>query len=60
MRRNARKVPLSIFLTPQADLGPLTESIATATVVDVDEQRMSRSDCTNAHADVDFRVSHIT
>ena len=44
----------------QADLGvrcPLTESVDT--VVYVNEQRISRSDCTDAHADLDRCSSHI-
>ena len=44
----------------QADLGfrcLLTESMDT--VVYVDEQRMSRSDCTDAHAHPVFPCSHV-
>ena len=44
----------------QADLGlgcPLIESMGT--VVYVDEKRMSRSDCTDAHADLDLRCLHM-
>ena len=44
----------------QADQGllcPLTESIDT--VGYVDEQRMSRLDCTNAYHHLDFRCSHM-
>ena len=37
---------------------PLTESMDT--VVYVDEQRMSRSDCMDAHAELDLRYSHVT
>ena len=37
---------------------PLTESMDT--VVYVDEQRMHRSDCMVAHADLEFRCSLIT
>ena len=47
-------------LLTQADLGlrcPLTESMDT--VVYVDEQRMIRSDCTDAHADLDLRCPQI-
>ena len=43
----------------QADLGihgPLTGSLDI--VVSVDEQRMSRSDCTYAHAQQDLHCSH--
>ena len=36
---------------------PLTESMDT--VIYVYEQRMSRSDCTDVHAHLDFHCSHV-
>ena len=57
MMRNAQKGPLCNLQTmqAQADLGlrcPLTESVDT--VVYVDEQKMPRLDCKDAHADLDL------
>ena len=52
--------PRSACANAQAELGlhcPLTELMNT--VVYVDEQRMLRSDCTDAHVDLDLRCSQI-
>ena len=64
----ARKGPLCNLRTTQdkfsvfaqADLGlryPLTESMDT--LIYVDEQRMPRSDCINAHYDLGLQCSHM-
>ena len=37
---------------------PLTESLDT--VVNIDEHRILRLDCTDARANLDFRCSHMT
>ena len=52
--------PRSACAFAQAELGlrcPLIASMDTASYVD--EQRMLRSDCTDVHADLDLRCSHI-
>ena len=68
--RNAQKVPLCNLRTTQAlislriaqaDLGlrcPLIESVDI--VVYVDEQKMPRLDCTDAHTDLDLCCPQIT
>ena len=67
---NARKGPVHNLRTTQALISlsfradwsglrcPLIESMNT--VVYVDEQRMSGSDCTDAHAHLALRCSHVT
>ena len=63
MMPNARKGSLCNFRTTQAQISlqglccSLTESMFT--VVYVDEQRMLRSDCTYAHADLDLSYPQI-
>ena len=47
--------PCAFVQTDQGLYCPLTESLNI--VVYVDEQRMSRSDCTGAHAHLDCRCS---
>ena len=53
--------PWSACAYAQADLDlrcPLTDSESIDIVVYVNEQRMSRSECTDAHAHLDIRCSH--
>ena len=63
--RNAQKGPLCNLQTTQAQISlciqglrcPIPESMDT--VLYIDEQRRLRHDCTDAHADLGFRCSHM-
>ena len=58
LMHNMQKWPLCSLPTMQAHQGlrcPLTESMGT--IVYVDRQKMHRSECTHAHADLDHTLS---